>query len=171
MKRLGSALFAMICRPMAAAPAARAFDLTGTWLGKEHCDILDAGVKDGFSADQVTIEISQSGNLLGLQVSSPVTVTESYSGIANPSEGDSNKGEIVVIHCGTNDVPGDGDGSSDMVDEVGRLRVSTAPGGRGTLRGTSIFSDPENEFPAAGTCSWNFKRTSTQDPQVPTSCQ
>jgi len=144
-----------------APPAARALDLTGTWAGRQTCTEFDGGrtmyVLEG------TLEVTQSGATLGITFMS-AGHEDGYVGRAVVDDGNRDRGEIVLLHCGTNDVAGDA-----HFDEVGRLKVSTKPAeGTGRISGTSIFSNP---LPASvGSCRWSFNRVATDDPGARTIC-
>ena len=73
-----------------------------------------------------------------------------------------------MIHCGTNDVVGDGS----TYDSIGRMQVATKPGKiKATIKGTTIFSDAGTVEVSAGTCSLKFTRTGTVSTLSTTACR
>jgi hypothetical protein len=140
-----------------AQPAA-AFDLTGTWEGKQTCRGLSAGEKTSFSIPS-QLRISQNGAELAIEVVSD-SGTDVYNGAGVDNTLKPTAGEAYFVHCGMSDVPATGD----AFDESGRavLRTNEETGG-GTFTGTSSFY---NDFPEVFTCKWSYRRTDVTDPQV-----
>ena len=102
-----------------AQPAA-AFDLTGTWEGKQTCKGLSAGEKTSFSFPSM-LRITQTGTELALKVVSD-SGTDVYNGIGIDGALKPEAGEAYFVHCGTGDVPAVGE---DAFDESGRAVVKT----------------------------------------------
>jgi hypothetical protein len=156
----------------AGAPAATAqvFDLTGSWEGTRTCKGLEAGAKTRIRAD-VTVAISQSGNAVGVRVDEGGAVAH-FTGLANPDgKKPLTKGELALIRCGTDDVPGLGEPRGALAgatDELGRFLAATKapPNPKATVKGTTVFAADEG----LGTCAWRWKRTALADPGVPTGC-
>lgn len=141
-----------------AQPAA-AFDLTGTWEGKQTCRGLSAGEKTSFSFPS-TLRITQTGTELALEVVSDAG-TDVYNGIGIDGALNPLAGEAYFVHCGTSDVPAVG---QDAFDESGRAVVKTkAEIVGGSFVGTSSFY---NDFPEVFSCKWSYKRTDAADPGV-----
>jgi hypothetical protein len=162
-RRRGPAAFLVAAVLLAGAPAARAFDLTGTYTGKYACKGVTTGQalgKVSFSND-TTFAVKQSGAAISLRASG---ASNQYVAIAipDPKKPDA-KGDIALALCGTNDKLASGTFS-----EIGRLKVSAKPGALAAkMTGFSINSDI-----VAGvlTCKWSFKRTDTVDPAQTTAC-
>ncbi len=149
-----------------AAGPALAFDLTGTWTGTIKCKEFVNGVKDKFELTP-TITISQSGNALGILATFGPGDSDMYTALANPDAKKPDKGEFAIIFCGTDNQVG----NSPTFDEIGRMQVTTKTGKiAAKFRGESIFSDPADMGPEAGTCKWSWKRVDTVDPWVATTC-
>jgi hypothetical protein len=140
-----------------AQPAA-AFDLTGTWEGKQVCRGLSAGEKTSFSIPS-QLRITQTGTELALEVVSDAG-TDVYNGIGIDNALKPTVGEAYFVHCGMSDVPAVGD----AFDESGRalLRTNEETGG-GSFTGSSSFY---NDLPEVFTCKWIYKRTDPADPGV-----
>jgi hypothetical protein len=149
-----------------ANPAA-AYDATGSYTGKYSCKGDLEGVpnnKDNYVSEG-SVEITQSGNSVGVLLFGAYL----YNGFqilkADPTK--SNKGELGLAFCGTDDLIGP---SSTDFDELGRFKVSTKPdSGKGKLTGVSTYTTFGGSV-GIYTCKWSFKRTSTVDPAVPVSC-
>ncbi len=143
---------------------ARAFDLTGAWSGVRKCKDLDVGVKDKFT-DPFTAQITQSGNAIGILMDFGGGPNTPYAGLANFLPAKPDKGELAMIHCGTDDVVGD----ANTYDSIGRMQVTTKPGKvKATIKGTTIFSDPDAVSPLVGTCTWKLTRTANPGPTTVT---
>ena len=142
-----------------AAPSA-AFDLTGTWAGKQTCRGFD-GAGFSFKIAESTLEIAQSGNDIALQVLTSGT-PDVYRGVGIDDVRNAERGQLYFVHCGTSDVPGNG---VDNFDETGIASVKTRSNGSGSLRGFSTFFNTAPEF---ANCKWRYKRISTAAPKVGT---
>jgi hypothetical protein len=150
----------------ALASQASAFTLTGTWTGTRKCQDLFEGGKDKFT-DPVTFHITQVGNAIGIFADFGGGDTTNYTGLANFPALKPDKGEFAMIHCGTNDIVGDGA----TYDSIGRMQASTkATKVKAKIKGTTIFSDPGAAQPSLGTCKWSLTRTDTTDSVVATTC-
>jgi hypothetical protein len=140
-----------------AQPAA-AFDLTGTWTGKQTCKGSSAGQKINFSF-QSELLITQTGTDLNIHVVSD-SGTDIYQSVAIDDLAKPENGAVYFVHCGTTDIPETGDD----FDESGRATVKTKEArGTGSLKGTSSFFNNE---PEVASCKWSYKRTTTTDPAV-----
>jgi hypothetical protein len=148
---------AALALALGAAPL-QALDLTGTWTGKIACKDFD-GRKFGERFTELILQVSQTGDLLAVNLDD----FDFYNGRAIPAAGDPDGGEVVLAHCGTDDLPAQG-----SIGEIVRARVGTQPGsGAGSLKALSIFEGlTVQPAPQAGTCKWRFRRTSTADPNV-----
>jgi hypothetical protein len=146
---------ATLALSLGAAPL-HAFDLTGTWTGKIACKDFD-GRRFGEKFTELILHVTQTGDLLAVNLDD----FDFYNGRAIPDAGDADRGEVVLSHCGTDDLPAQG-----TIGEIVRARVSSQPGsGAGRLKALSIFEGlTVQPAPQTGTCKWSFKRTSTADP-------
>lgn len=139
-------------------------DLTGTWTGSLTCKALNGGVKERTTTKAV-LDVTQIGNAVGARLDFGDSVFEHYTGLANPDgKKPLTKGEVALIHCGTDDDPG----AKPSFDEVGRFVAVTkaAPTVKASFKGASIAARPES----IATCAWKWTRTAVADLGVPTSC-
>jgi hypothetical protein len=139
-----------------AHPAA-AFDLTGTWEGKQTCKGSD-GAKFSF-VFPTTLRITQTGTVLAMEVVSDAG-SDFYNGTGIDGTAKPENGEAYFVHCGTTFVPATG---KEAFDETGRGIVKTKETGSGSFKGTSNFYNGE---PEVANCKWSYKRTLTADPAV-----
>lgn len=140
-----------------AQPAA-AFDLTGTWEGKQTCSGSSAGEKFSFSIPS-TLLISQTDTTFNIHVVSD-SGTDVYRGVGIDSVAKPVNGDAYFVHCGTTDEPETGDD----FDESGRATVKTKEEtGVGAFKGTSAFFNAE---PEVASCRWSYKRIEATDPAV-----
>ncbi|HKA56057.1 MAG TPA: hypothetical protein VKJ47_20585 [Candidatus Binatia bacterium] len=134
---------------------ASAFDLTGTWQGRQVCKILTAGGKreeQVFQKD--VIAVTQVGDEVRILMKS---VNLLYSGLGFTDATDHDKGEVAFRLCGLSDDP-------TTKGEMGRAEVSTAPFPPGSkFKATSFFTTADE----VDTCGWNYRRIATGDPGVP----
>jgi len=135
-----------------------AFDATGTWTGAFSCRFFD-GAKSTFKMKPSTLLIAQTGS--AVKASMTGTQLWFYDGSAlNDDKKPNEKGEILLIQCGTDDIAGVG------FAEMMRVAVKTNPDkGTGSFSGVSI---PEGDFGGGNelvTCKYKFKRTSTAPPR------
>lgn len=140
------------------------FDLSGTWTGSITCKAATAGVKEKITLTPA-VTISQIDNRVGVRVDLGSGGVEHYTGLANPDEKKPlTKGEIALIHCGSDDAPG----ADPSFDEIGRFVAATkeAPVAKASLKGISVFARPES----IGTCTWKWTRTALGNPGVPVGC-
>jgi hypothetical protein len=137
-------------------PAA-AFDLTGTWVGKQTCKSAD-GTRFSFKIPS-TLLISQNGSEIAMHV---VTEggTDVYNGVGIDLADKPEGGDAYFVHCSTSDVPGTG---ADAFDEAGRATVKAKETGSGSFKATSTYF---NTVPETGTCKWSYLRTDVVDPDV-----
>ncbi len=146
---------------VAGATSARAFTLTGTWEGTYACKGVTSTGKDAY-VDQLVAKITQVGTGVGAEITFNGNPFR-YNGIAVANVTKPDKGDVVLVLCGTDDDTGTG-----LYDELGRFGVTTKPAkGTGSIKGISQFSTPE---PAAYTCKWKLKRTDATDPVVTVAC-
>jgi hypothetical protein len=141
----------------ALAPAAGAFDLTGTWTGKWSCQGFD-GSSFKSSNKQSTIAITQTGaNTFAANVDGGQFF---YNGGAIPDAGaPDTKGEAALLQCGTDNIP-----FATSEGEILRVRVKVNPAsGAGSLKGLSVI---ETDFSEVLTCKYSYKRVDTADPNV-----
>ncbi len=148
---LALALAALVVTP----PAAHAFDLTGTWIGKWSCKGFD-GSKFTDANKTSTLRLTQTGNVINADLDNG---DFHYNGgmIADTTKPE--KGEAVFLSCGTDNVPLSGSEA-----EIIRAAVKTKSGTfKASFKGTSIF---ENEQGDVGSCKYTFKRTDSTNPNV-----
>ena len=140
----------------ALAPAATAFDLTGTWEGRWSCQGFD-GAKFRSSNGVSTLLVTQVGNALNVNMDAGDYL---YTGGAIPDAASPDtKGEIALAQCGTDNIPLAGPDS-----EILRARVKTNPeSGAGVIKALSIL---ESSIPDVLTCKYSYKRVDTADPAV-----
>ncbi len=146
------------------------FSIDGTRTGSIKCKGLSNGAKDKFLLVP-TMRIAQSAFDVGIDLDFGGGSISHYVGLANPGAKKPEKGELVIVSCGTDDQVG----VPTAPDELGRMSISSKPGRvKASFKGTTIFSnlaDP-GPLPAAGyTCKWKFVRTSFDGGDgVDTSC-
>ena len=147
---------------VAVAPAAHAFDLSGHWSGTYKCKGNYDGEKDGFE-EVLEANITQSGSTVGANFTFDGT-PYSYNGLAVANLAKPDKGDVMLVICGSDD-----DLGSTTFDELGRFKVTTKPSkGTGSISGISVYS--RSGPPQVYTCKWKLKRTSAVNPNVPTAC-
>jgi hypothetical protein len=136
------------------APAARAFDLTGRWVGKWKCKGFDGGK---FTSHQKpsTLEVTQAGNVLAASIDGGSFF---YNGTPVPSASNPDRGEVVLLACPTANTLGAEE--AEIVRAVVKTKTGTA---KAKFKGTSIFAD---DAPESGTCKYAYKRVDTVDPGV-----
>jgi len=140
----------------AAAPAAHAFDLTGHWTGKWTCKGFDGTKFKGINKES-TMAITQSGTTIAADIDGGLF---SFNGLAvfdatKPNE----KGEAVLVQCGTDNLPQSGDQG-----EIMRATVKTKlDSAKASFKSLSIFED---NAPEVGTCKYSYKRQDPNDPGV-----
>ena len=139
------------------AQPAGAFDLTGTWEGKQTCKGSD-GAKFSF-VFPTTLRITQTDTTFAMEVVSD-SGSDFYNGIGIDSTAKPQNGEAYFVHCGTTSVPATG---KEAFDETGRGIVKTKETGTGSFKGTSIFYNGE---PEVASCKWSYKLTDPADPQA-----
>lgn len=139
------------------APAL-AFDLTGSWIGSWSCTEFAGGVKDKSSNGQSTLVITSIGNGTFFAV---LDESYAYRGIEIPDALKPDKGELGIVHCGSND-----DLATGPYSELGRLKVSTR-GDKGTLSGTTLWSNASSHI---ATCKYSYKRVDVVDPGLSYTC-
>lgn len=138
---------------------ARAFDLTGHWVGAWTCKGFD-DTKFNDQNKASTLDITQTGNTIHAAFEKLFL----YTGAAIPDPAKPEKGEVVLADCHTNAVLGTEDGNSEII----RAPVATKPGSaKASFKGLSIL---ENDVVPFGeqvqTCKYSYKRIDTDDPAV-----
>jgi hypothetical protein len=149
---------------LAATGTARAFDLTGTWEGRQTCRGFD-GERFSFKipsarGDVSVLHITQVGSALALRLATS-DGDDVYRGIGIDALDRPEGGQVYVVKCGTDD---DLSILESGFDEVGSGPVKTRANGAGTFKLLSTFL---NEAPATAFCRWSYKRVDTADPGVP----
>jgi hypothetical protein len=135
------------------APA-RAFDATGTWLGKWSCKDFD-GKKFSEGNPESTLQISQNDDVLAIDLDGG---SYRYNGRSLNDAAKPEKGEAVFASCAIDNQPFVG-GLSEII----RVAIKTKPGAlKATLKGQSIFENGAS----VGNCKYTFKRVSDQNPNV-----
>ena len=148
---------------LASAPAARAFDISGTWAGLYKCKGTFDGEKDSFT-QVVGMIVTQIDSTFGAAVSFD-QAAYGFTGTAIASATKPANGVVTLTSCDT-----DNDLSSGEFDELARLTVKTNPAkGTGTLSGTSILTSTDPALQSY-LCKWKLKRTTPLDPGVPQTC-
>ena len=157
LPRLVFGLAALAARA-ALAPAASAFDLTGTWQGRWSCQ--------GFDGAKFR---SSNGESVLLITHDPVTRVLAanmdngdylYNGGSIPDvNAPETKGEVALMQCGTDNLPLAGADA-----EILRAKVKVdVEKGTGSIKGLSIL---ESSIPDVLTCKYSYKRTDTANPNV-----
>jgi len=130
---------------------AHAFDLTGTWQGKQVCKISEANGQERQVFRDDVLQITQSGTEVRILMPSLDLL---YTGLAFATADDPNKGAVGFRLCGLSD-------NTSTEGEMGNAKVSAKPlAVNGKFKATSIFADDDE----VDTCRWDYKRTSTTDP-------
>jgi len=134
------------------AVQAGSLNMTGTWEGFTACDELKGGV---FTHDKFDehLKISQVGDTVRMSGFGIL-----YEGKVQEIKGSSIQGEAVLGACGG-------------IEETETVRIQRiiTKGSEGSFDATSIYESDEF-FPGLrtfGTCKWQYKRVSTDDPMVP----
>jgi len=136
-------------------PAAHAFNLTGTWIGKWSCKGF-GGSKFTSDNKTSTLRLTQTGNVIAADLDNG---DFHYNGAMIADTAKPEKGEAVFLSCGTDNVPQSGSEA-----EIIRAAVKTKLGTfKASFKGTSIF---ESNFGDVGSCKYTFKRRNTIDPNV-----
>lgn len=150
-----AATFVALLAITLAAPSARAYDLTGTWVGKYTCTGFD-GAKFKSDSKNSTFKITQTGNAIAADLDN---AAYRYNGAPIPDSAKPEKGEAVFVECSNDNVPLSG-GESEII----RWSVKTKAGTfKATLKGLSIFED---NLGGVGTCKYSLKRVDTADPGI-----
>jgi hypothetical protein len=154
-RRILAALPLAVLASAALAAGAQAIDLTGTWVGKWTCQGFD-GAKFKSSNKQSTLLITQNGNALAASIDGDFT----YNGGVIPDlRNPDGKGEAALVGCANDVIPFAG-GESEIV----RAKVKTSASGAGSFKGLAVL---ESDFPDVLTCKYSYRRTSTENPNVP----
>lgn len=147
---------ALSCAVFAAPAGAQLVpDLSGTWEGSWSCKIFN-GAKDTESNKNSTLQITQAGTTFAVDMDSGGF---HWNGALIPDAKNTadkaGKGEVVLIQCGTDNLPLVGPEG-----EIFRASVKTKLNSpRATLTGASIF-DSGSARHLVGTCKYTYKRTS-----------
>jgi hypothetical protein len=165
LRRRPLSLALLSAAALAASGAARAFDLTGTWEGRQSCTGFD-GERFRFRipserGDISTLQISQAGTALALRVPDAQGGGDVYSGFGIDALDKPEGGQIYIVRCGTDDDLSTLQGG---FDETGSGAVKTKPDGSATLKLLSTFF---NAGPEIAFCRWSYKRLDTANPNVP----
>ncbi len=149
---------------LAATGAARAFDLTGTWEGRQSCFGFD-GERFSFRIpsdrrDKSTLEITQAGSALALRLPDGQGGGDLYAGHGIDAIGKPEGGQIYIVRCGTDD---DLSALAGGFDETGSGAVKTKADGAGTLKLLSTFF---NDGPEIAFCRWSYKRVAPANPGI-----
>jgi hypothetical protein len=145
----------------ASATSALAYDLSGLWEGTYKCKGFINGVKDKYE-DFLQAAITQSGTAVGANISFDGDPFR-FNGLGIATSGKPDKGDLVLVVCGTND-----NLTTQDYDEIGRMTVTTKPSkGTGSIKGVSNYAFGGTDI---YTCKWKLKRVSAVDPQVGTGC-
>jgi hypothetical protein len=136
---------------------ADAFDLTGTWQGRQVCRFLTT---DGQKVTQIfnpdVITITQVGEEVRILMTAAKSGPLLYRGLSFTNPSDPDRGEVAFRLCGLSSNPA-------TKGEMGRVKVRVKPGHLGgKFEGTSIFSTAEE----VDTCEWKYERIAVDDPQV-----
>jgi hypothetical protein len=151
MTTLALALAALVVTPS----AARAFDLTGTWIGKWSCKGFD-GSKFTSDNKTSTLKITQAGNVIHADLDNG---DFHYNAAAITNTAKPDQGEAVFLSCSTDNVPQSG-GEAEIIRAAVKTKLGTF---KASFKGLSIF---ESNFGDVGTCKYTFKRRDTTDPNV-----
>jgi hypothetical protein len=143
-----------------AAPAAQAFDLTGTWEGKGSCKGFISSTSPSFSPIKQqyseslggALKITQSGSDLNVSLGSTM-----YNGRAAASTENPDKGLASMRRCGVDDTYGSGTSG-----EVWELTANVpASGGTAKLKGTMAGDTMLGTALSTAVCRIKLKRSST----------
>jgi hypothetical protein len=136
-----------------------AFDATGTWAGQFSCKNFD-GTKSTFKMKPSTLLIAQSGSAVKASMTGAQLLFYSGSAIDDAKK-PNEKGEILLIQCGTDDNAGVG------LAEMIRAAVKADPNkGKGSFSGVSTAEGDFGGGYQFSTCKYKFKRASTATPSV-----
>jgi hypothetical protein len=141
----------------AGASPAGAFDLTGTWQGRWTCKGFDGEPFAIVNLDSSMV-VTQVGGVVtvDIDVGSLVYNGEAIDDALKPAE----KGEVVLLQCGTDDVPLTTT-EGEIVRATARTRIGRT---KAMFRAVSIFED---HLGGVGTCRYSYKRLDTLDLGVP----
>jgi len=149
---------AILAFSLAAGLPAAAFDLTGHWEGSYSCSEFDRGIKYKFSNKESTLTVTSLGN------GTLRTIVDGFidfRGIEIPDATESEKGEIGLVYCGSDD-----DLATGAQTEFGRFKVSTS-GSRGSISGSTVWS---YNYEHIATCKYRYTRVDTIDPNLTYAC-
>jgi hypothetical protein len=148
---LSSAVLAGAVSP----PAAHAFDLTGTWIGKWSCKGFD-GAKFKSANKSSILRLTQTGNTIAADLDNGEF---HYNGAMIADNAKPEKGEAVFAACPNDNLPLAG-GESEIIRAAVKTKLTSF---KATFKGTSIF---ESNFGDVGSCKYTFKRRDNLDPNV-----
>lgn len=133
-------------------PAAHAVNLTGSWLGQQSCTRFD-GSSSSFKLKPSVMLITQTGHSMVVRVDG----VNGYNGfVIDDAKKPDAKGQVSVILCTTDNMPGSPDGGQIL---IAKVKANPAKG-TASLSGSSGFESSAN----VGICKWSYKRTDTADP-------
>ena len=158
MKRsLGLSVF-LVYTLIVASPAASqvgTLNLTGNWTGKWTCKAFD-GLKFLIGNKESTMAITQTGTTMNVDIDAGELI---YNGVVIPDENKPDeKGEVVLVQCGTDNVPGSGASEGEIIRATVKTKLDSA---YATFKAVSIF---EADPPEVATCKYSYKRVDQNDP-------
>jgi hypothetical protein len=135
------------------AGQARAFDLTGTWKGKQICKTTGTDGTTKFTEKDDTLTITQIGTEVRIH---EAAFNSLNTGLAFAFTANPDKGAVAFRECGLSE-------NTATKGEMGNAKVTTKPStGDGKFVAVVVFTDST----LVDTCKWRYKRTSTADPGV-----
>ena len=144
---------------LVAVPAG-AIDLTGTWEGSFNCSEFD-GVKFKFTEKNEILLITHVGNALNIDWDGKPIAGIAINDASKPDE----KGAAALVDCRTTTDPTTGYAElASLTAKMNRLK------GKGSLKGTSVYTGSGVMLDWVGTCKWKFKLIDLADPAVPATC-
>ncbi len=159
--RTSRTVFPMLMLLIALTTPARAFDLTGHWVGKASCKGLADGQTFARKTD-VVADVSESGRDVNFEFQG-FALLSGASGIAVPSAKNADKGEVGFVSCGTEPVP--------IFGVTGSGKVATKPSkGTGSIKFVAVVAGKDlgglGVTDGVFTCTFGLKRVSTTTPAV-----
>jgi hypothetical protein len=136
------------------AASAGAVDLTGTWTGKQSCDIYD-GARSKVSFGEGIMQITQTGNQAVMKLSFGNALVTYLGRIFPDDRSPESRAEVTFALCGTSEQVTD---DQTYYGELLRIRVTGTK-----FTGNSIFKD---FTPQMGSCKWSYKKIDIVDPQL-----
>lgn len=167
LRRVGMGAIAALLVP----GVAQAVDLTGIWVGEQHCERFNGEKYQTTFANDVMVVSQDGGNvhMAALLVDDGFVLLFEGRVIDDQKHPD-HKGEATFTECLT--TPG-----SPYQEMLRANRIDTKPGPKKgkkddgkegpEFNGESIFSQVVADIPDHGTCKWKYRRVSTEDVGVP----